>query len=381
MEYKMIEEINEYKSKLINPRKKPSAWYELYSVPNYELNMPEIIQGQDIASSKQIVEEGDILICKINPRINRIWIVGNFTEHLKIASSEWIVVRAKELNNKYLSTYFKSDSFKRLLCSQVTGIGGSLTRAQPKNVKNYEVPLLSLDEQSKVAEIVTELEFVINSRQSQITALDELTQSLFLEMFGDVESKIQIGEFANVQTGATPSRKNPLFWDEGTIPWVKTGEVKMNYIEEVEEFITEEALQKSSVNLLPSNTILVAMYGQGATRGRVALLKKEATTNQACAAILPNENYNSEFMFKQLIINYDKLRDLGRGGNQPNLNLSLVKNFEVILPPIDKQEEFNRISEQIQNQKKQFMISLRYFEDLYNSLLQKAFKGELFQEQ
>lgn len=381
MEFKKIEEINEYNPKSIDPKKNPNRWYELYSVPNYGLGEPEIVQGKEIESSKQIVEEGDILICKINPRINRVWIVGNHTEHIKIASSEWIVVRTSKLNNCYLAYYFKSEKFNKMLCSQVTGIGGSLTRAQPKNVKTYQVPLLPLKMQNKVVEIIEELECIIKKRQSQITALDHLTQSIFWEMFKNIQNKKKISEITEVQTGATPSRENPSFWKNGTIPWIKTGEVKMNYIEESEEFITEEALQNSSVSLLPYNTILVAMYGQGVTRGRVGILKMEATTNQACAAILPSKEFNSEFLFKQLNLNYKKLRDLGRGGNQPNLNLSLVKNFEVILPKLELQNEFNNISEDIELKKKKLRSSMSYLTNLLDSLLQKAFKGELFQDQ
>ncbi|MCF2716846.1 restriction endonuclease subunit S [Paenibacillus sp. UKAQ_18] len=185
MKLKTIEEINQYKSKTVNPLKNHEVWYELYSVPNYEFEVPEILQGKDIASSKQVVEEGDILISKINPRINRVWIVGNFSEHLKIASSEWIVIRNSKISSKYLSYYFKTEKFRNLLSSQVTGIGGSLTRAQPKNVENYNVPIFSIEYQEKVVSILEKISELIKLRQSQITALDELTQSLFLEMFGE----------------------------------------------------------------------------------------------------------------------------------------------------------------------------------------------------
>jgi len=245
-------------------------------------------------------------------------------------------------------------------------------------LKQIDVSIPSKEIQMKIVKALDQVYEIINKRQSQIASLDALTQSIFIEMFSEVEEKVKIGDIAEIQTGSTPSRKNDLFWKNGSIPWIKTAEVKMNYIEESEEFITETALEKTSVSLLPINTVLVAMYGQGVTRGRVGLLKTEATTNQACAAILPNEKFIPEFLFKQLIINYEKLRNLGRGGNQPNLNLSLVKSFEVILPPLTKQAEFNIVSQNIELKKKQLKLSLQYFTELYESLLQKAFKGELF---
>ncbi|UPG82314.1 restriction endonuclease subunit S [Bacillus subtilis] len=285
------------------------------------------------------------------------------------------VLTAKEnISLEYLSLYLNSVDLNKYITGTTRG---KLTKTA---LEKIQIPIPSYELQIQIVKLIGNISSIIKKRQSQIAALDELTQSVFLDMFNTTNDKVKIGDIAEVQTGSTPSRKNDSFWKNGSIPWVKTAEVKMNYIESSEECITQEALEKTSVSILPINTVLIAMYGQGVTRGRVGLLKTEATTNQACAAILPNEKFNSEFLFKQLVLNYKKLRHLGRGGNQPNLNLSLVKDFEILLPPLSKQEEFNVISENIELRKKQLKISLNYMESLYESLLQKAFKGELSQE-
>ena len=169
-------------------------------------------------------------------------------------------------------------------------------------------------------------------------------KSRFNEMFGDFYTtlfpKYKIGEKFELSSGSTPSRDNKLYWDSGTINWVKTTEVINKEITETEEKITKFALENTSLKLFPVNTILIAMYGQGQTRGRSAILKVESTTNQACGAIFPNKIDNPVFIWHQLMLRYSELRELGRGGNQPNLNGQLIKNFELILPPLSLQNEF-----------------------------------------
>ncbi|MGU9540024.1 restriction endonuclease subunit S, partial [Clostridium tepidum] len=172
-------------------------------------------------------------------------------------------------------------------------------------------------------------------------------------MFGDpIQNnkgwdKIAIGNKFQIKTGATPSRKENVYWENGSIPWVKTTELKEYVITETEEYITEEGFNNSAVNMLPKDTILVAMYGQGKTRGMTGKLGINATTNQACAAILPNEDENMDFIWYQLRLLYNDLRDLGRGGNQPNLNTNLVKGYELIFPPIELQNQFADFVKQV----------------------------------
>ena len=137
MQYTKLKNINKYKSENINPAKTPDTVFEMYSVPIYETGHPEYLRGSQIASNKAVVEKNDILVCKINPRINRVWIVSDESDNLNIASSEWIFVRNNEYNPEFLAWYFRTPRFQKLMTSEVTGIGGSLTRAQPKSCLLY----------------------------------------------------------------------------------------------------------------------------------------------------------------------------------------------------------------------------------------------------
>ena len=155
--YVSIADINSYRPRNINPSQSPNEKFELYSVPVYSTGDPEYIFGKEIGSTKQVVSENDILLCKINPHLNRVWIVGNEMNNTKIASSEWIIIRTKDLYVPYVKYYFSSPSFRKRLCSQVSGVGGSLTRAQPSIVKQYLVPIPPIEEQKRIVSKIAEL--------------------------------------------------------------------------------------------------------------------------------------------------------------------------------------------------------------------------------
>ena len=177
MKYTKLKCINQYKNKSINPAKTPDTVFEMYSVPIYETGHPEYLRGNEIASNKVIVEKNDILLCKINPRINRVWVVADESDKQNIASSEWIVIRNSEYNAEFLAWYFRSFRFQKLMTSEVTGIGGSLTRAQPKCVAEYPVPVLDRKKQNEIVEILNKCKFIIDSRKRELVELDNLIKA------------------------------------------------------------------------------------------------------------------------------------------------------------------------------------------------------------
>lgn len=169
-------------------------------------------------------------------------------------------------------------------------------------------------------------------------------------MFDDVEKladeqKTTIGEMAVVVTGATPSRKYSEYYG-GSIPWVKTGEIEQRLIFDAEEYITEKAISETNCKVLPKDTIMLAMYGVGKTRGQAGVLRVEAATNQACAAILPNDSYDPMFLLYFLQNQYEKIRELGRGAQQTNLNLSIVRGISVPKVPLEQQIEYSKFAKQ-----------------------------------
>ena len=145
-----------------------------------------------------------------------------------------------------------------------------------------------------------------------------------------------LGAIARISSGGTPDRGTAEYWD-GDVPWVTTGEIQFNTITDTSEKITTKGLQDSSAKLFPPGTLLMAMYGQGKTRGQVAKLGIEAATNQACAAILLHKNNDPDFYFQYLSSQYDELRELGNAGTQKNLSGGILKAVAVPVPPYQEQ--------------------------------------------
>lgn len=141
-----------------------------------------------------------------------------------------------------------------------------------------------------------------------------------------------IEDIALVSSGGTPSRSNPAYWG-GEIPWITTAEVDYRTIVNSAEKITDLGLRESSAKIFPPETILMAMYGQGKTRGKVAKLGIEAATNQACAGIQLKEGYSPDFYFQYLQSQYKNIRELSNSGGQENLSAGIVKSLLVPVPP------------------------------------------------
>ena len=182
-----------------------------------------------------------------------------------------------------------------------------------------------------------------------------------------------VNDLTDVISGGTPSRDVNEYWEGGTIPWVKTTELQNNYVTEVEEYITEEGLNNSSAKIVPAGTILIAMYGQGKTRGMTAYLGIEACTNQACACILPSDKINQTFLWQFFVLSYDNLRNKAKGGNQPNLNGNIIKNYPVLYPPIELQEQFAAFVKQTDKSKVVVQKALDEAQTLFDSLMQEYF--------
>lgn len=235
-----------------------------------------------------------------------------------------------------------------------------------------------LEEQRRIAATLDQVSDLIAKRRAQLDKLDLLVKARFVEMFGGInDSKlypyIPIDSFADVVSGGTPNRGNNEYWQGGTIPWVKTTELQNSEIYNAEEKITQSGLDNSSAKIIPANSILIAMYGQGKTRGMTGYLMEECATNQACACILPSKSVNQRYLWQYMILSYDTLRNMAKGGNQPNLNLGIIKQFPVIMPPLDMQDAFSNFMRQTRKSKFTILRSLDKLEILKKSLLQQKF--------
>ncbi len=327
------------------------------------------------------LKKGDILIARMPDPLGRACVFPLEENEKYVTAVDVCIIRTNEnCNNRYLQYCLNSTDIRNSIERQKTGT--TRERITRKKLGELEIPLPPLPQQQKIANILDAADALRQNDKALIAKYDELTQALFLDMFGDPVSnpkgweKVMLGDISKISSGSTPSRENDSYY-VGEIPWVKTGEVNGKVIYNTSEKISEEALTNSSCKLYPKGSLIIAMYGQGKTRGQIGMLGIDATTNQACGVIPPSDKMNFNFLFQLLQLNYEDLRSLGRGGNQPNLNSALLKSYEVINPSINLQNEFAERVAVIEEQKAIAQKSLEQSERLFNSLLQKAFKGEL----
>lgn len=209
--------------------------------------------------------------------------------------------------------------------------------------------------------------------------------------------KVKLGDVAKVTSGGTPLRTQTEYWN-GDIPWVKTAQIQNRHIskDQVDEYITELGVKESSAKIVPKGTLLMAMYGQGKTRGQVAILDIDATINQACAAFNLKENeVSTQYLFQYFLFNYDNIRNLSNDGGQKNLSAEIIKKIPLDLPPLEEQkkiattlsvwdsaiEKMEKFIDAKESQKKSLITKLIVFSDDKNiSELTKIKLSDIFDE-
>lgn len=229
----------------------------------------------------------------------------------------------------------------------VTNSAGSLSpRVKWQSLSQFEFELPSIAKQEELADILWTAQGTRSHYRQLLTACDDVVKSQFIEMFGSPIrgtakfDMAKLGDLASLSSGATPKRDHPEYYG-GDIPWVKTTEVAQGNVKSADEHITQAGLDNSSCRIIPAGTILMAMYGQGETRGKVAMLEIEAATNQACAAIeCDSSKLNSLYALHHLRMCYGDLRSKSKGGNQKNLSLAMLKRYLIVWPPLTLQQEF-----------------------------------------
>ncbi|KQS22360.1 restriction endonuclease subunit S [Frigoribacterium sp. Leaf186] len=246
--------------------------------------------------------------------------------------------------------YFLQAAFTQLGLFQGAGNRTTIPNLSSSRLAALSVPHPSKPEQEAVVDALRHAHDSIELHRQIARSVRELKGAVMEQAFrsgrcgaASRESDIgplpeawnveELGAHHSVSTGATPSRSNETYWASGDVPWVKTAEVDYSTITSTSECITAKALADTSVRLYPAGTLLMAMYGQGVTRGKVAKLGIEATCNQACAAIQPIEDrVDTDYLRYFLEWRYDDIRGKAHGGQQQNLNLDIVRALLIAYP-------------------------------------------------
>ncbi len=401
-----FKDINFFQSDILNPSDFPKEEFEVYSVPSFFLGKPEILIGSSIGSTKQFVQDADVLICKINPKINRVWKVSPKEKLRQIASSEWIVMRSPLMNASYLTYYFQSPSFREILSKNLTGVGGSLTRAQPKNIAAIQVPVPPLNEQKRIVEALEHQLEQVNISLEQLD--DSLKQSANLPrsifnaaIQGDLTRDWRKDRNID-KTSWTEKRGSEIFSfiTSGSRGWadyysasgalfLRIGNVQHDSIEpDLQDLIyvkLPEEIEGKRTRIHVGD-ILVSIT---ADIGRIAFIKQdlgEAYINQHLCLARLNDEYQrmGEYLAYFLAAQeggQKQFEELRRGATRAGLGLADIRNLKFLLPTYEEQLEIIRCIEeqygfakQLETQYKETQVRLQ---QTIPKLLEKAFRGEL----
>jgi len=337
----------------------------------------------DVKSSKTAFKVGDILFGKLRPYLRK----GAQADFDGVCSTDILAFRANAAcESEFLKFVIHSDEFIAHAKSTTSGV--QHPRTSWPSLREFRLSLPPLLEQKKIAHILSTVQRAIEAQERIIQTTTELKKALMHKLFTEglrnepqKQTEIglipeswevcKVGDVAKIQSGGTPTREVAENWSGGTIPWVKTGEINYCVIQDTEEKITPTGLANSAARLFQKGTLLMAMYGQGITRGRVGMLGIEAATNQACASITPTDEkrISSVFLYYFFEYHYEDLRKLGHGANQRNMNAALIRSFPLTFPKPDEQAAVVTIFESLDEKRILHERKRTQLQDLFRTLL------------
>jgi type I restriction enzyme S subunit len=293
-------------------------------------------------------EEGDTVVARIEPCLQNG--KGFQCSYKKgFGSTEFLVFRPmniKEMDYNFLYYYMGQQSIREAMAKTMVGASGR-QRVNNAVFNDLQIHLPPLSIQQDIATILSRYDSLIENYQKQIKLLEEAAQRLYKEWFLDLHfpghentkivdgvpegwEKKKVKEVCDTTSGGTPSRSKTEFYT-GDILWVKTKELNDDFIFDTEEKITEDAIRNSSAKMVPSGSILMAMYG--ATIGKLGIATKELSCNQACCVfLLPEDSTLRLYLYNWLLNSRTLLISMGKGAAQPNLSQDMIKNLEIVVP-------------------------------------------------
>ncbi|MBC2404300.1 restriction endonuclease subunit S [Clostridium saccharobutylicum] len=331
-----------------------------------------------------LLQQGDILMSHINSEkhLGKVAIYENCNIEI-IHGMNLLCIRFNNeiILSKYAYYFLNTKRFKIQL-PRITKKSVNQASFSINDLKNLKIIIPPLEIQKKIINVLEKSEKALEKRMESIKLLDELVKSRFIEMFGDPIRnpmnllKAELGKVGEWKTGGTPSRSNNEYYN-GNIPWLSSGELNNMYCFKSVEMITELAIKESSAKIIEKGSLLLGMYDTAALKSTINMI--ECSCNQAIAySKLDEKLVNTIYVYYCIQIGKDFYKSQQRGVRQKNLNLSMIKGLEILMPDLKRQNQFADFINQVDKLKFEMQKSLEEMENNFNSLMQRAFKGELF---
>lgn len=359
---------------------------------------PTEVRAGSAITSGTYCENGDLLLAKITPSFEngKQAFAGLNEDKFAYATTEVIPLQAIQGKGviEYLYSVLLHPGLRAFLAGKMEGSTGR-QRLGKDVLLATAIPIPKPEEQRQIARVLATVQRAVEQQQAIIATTRELKRSLMHKLFteglrGEAQKPTEIGlvpeswivkrigAIATLKSGGTPSRTNESFWKDGTIPWVKTGEVDYCVINDTEEKITQAGLEGSSAKIFPAGTLLMAMYGQGITRGKVGVLGVDAATNQACVAFFPNDEVRTGFLYQLFTFKYDYIRSLGHGANQKNLSADILKTVQIAFPrDTNEQDEIVASLSTLDDKLSLAERKRAYYAELFKTLLHQLMTAQV----
>ncbi len=392
--------------------------------------------GQLRATSYRTFATNDVIFAKITPCMEngKAAVVPGMPNGQGFGSTEFHVIRpGDEVEARYIWRFIRQRSYRAKAEAHMTGSVGQL-RVPADFLRESEIPLPSVEEQRRIVGCLDKIDghrdivdrrlvrartMLVNFRKAVLAAAcsgrltEDWRSSHKLEAVGpslkarraeliqrkgrreyvgppelegrydlpDTWAWASLGEVGSVQVGGTPSRKAAAYWG-GTIAWVSSGEVANCRVFQTRETITDQGLANSNAKVYPIGTVLIAMIGEGKTRGQSAILDIGATTNQNAAGVLADSRFlDSEYLWRWALGQYENTRAVGHGGSQPALNARKVRELVIPLPPLEEQREIAERVDALLRSSESILTHVnsasRLVERVGEAAVTKAFRSEL----
>ena len=296
-------------------------------------------------SPEIMAQEGDIVFTK-TASVGKTALIKMLPKEATI-NPQLVLLKQIKCNNAFLSYILKGDRFQNEV-RKITGVG-SVPNVPQSSLAEIEIPVPPIEVQRKIVEILdnfTELEAELERKlEAELEARQKQYEYYRNQLltFDDTRSDVKwmtLGEIGKCYSGATPKTGIAKYWDNGTISWMNSGEVNLGRVFKTEKKITQEGYNSCSTKMVPVHTVVIALAGQGKTRGTVAITEIELCTNQSlCAIELKKDVMDSYFLLHYLRGQYQTLRKISSGdGTRGGLNQNMIRSFIVPVPPLEEQK-------------------------------------------
>lgn len=333
------------------------VYLDTSSVTENQFSKLEFLKLSEAPSrAKRVVRDGDTVISTVRPNLKHYGYIKNPDQNM-IASTGFAVVRPKAINSKYLYYWLTSPINTNYFSTIADSQTSTFPAFNPSIINKLSIKLPTDKEQELIGNFLFYIDEKIELNRRINETLEKIAQTLFKHYFiNNPEAKtwprVTLSDISErIGSGGTPSTNREDFYN-GNIDWFSTKELNDNFLKKSNKTITDEGLNNSAAKLFPVETVVIAIYA-APTVGRLGILTREGSFNQAACGLVANQKYGYEFTYLYLLFSRKELNDQANGAAQQNISVGAIRTFPVFDPP---EELLNEFREQISNIFKQIRI-------------------------